>query len=100
VAGRGVQGARNGETRRLALRPETVEIGEGGEGRNRLRGKIELVSFLGSIVRIRVRIGENLITLDTFNTAAAKPPQVGETIALNFGRDDLLLLDDSAMAAA
>ena len=99
IVGRGLQGARNGETRRLALRPEVVDLGEGGEGRNRLRGKIELVSFLGSIVRIRVRIGENMLSLDTFNTPTSKPPQVGETIALNFGRDDLLLLEDTAKAA-
>jgi putative spermidine/putrescine transport system ATP-binding protein len=99
LVGRGLQGARNGETRRLALRPETVELGEGGDGRNTLHGKIDLVSFLGSIVRIHVNLGSNRLTLDTFNTSSAVPPKAGDTVALNFGRDDLLLLEDSAKAA-
>ncbi|GLS21736.1 ABC transporter ATP-binding protein [Labrys miyagiensis] len=99
VVGRGLQGARNGETRRLALRPETVELGEGGNTRNTLRGKIDLVSFLGSIVRIHVNLGSNRLSLDTFNTSSAVPPKAGDTVALNFGRDDLLLLEDAAKAA-
>ncbi|WP_413989418.1 ABC transporter ATP-binding protein [Labrys okinawensis] len=99
VVGRGLQGTRNGETRRLALRPETVELGEGGNTRNTLHGKIDLVSFLGSIVRIHVNLGSNRLSLDTFNTSSAVPPKAGDTVALNFGRDDLLLLDDAAKAA-
>ncbi|CAM5777228.1 ABC transporter ATP-binding protein [Labrys miyagiensis] len=99
VVGRGLQGARNGETRRVALRPETVELGEGGNTRNTVHGKIDLVSFLGSIVRIHVNLGSNRLSLDTFNSSSSVPPTVGETVALNFGRDDLLLLEDSAQAA-
>ena len=41
----------------VALRPEAVELGEGG-GTNRLAGQVEDVSFLGSIVRTRVKVGE------------------------------------------
>jgi len=37
---------------RLAIRPEELHIGT-GEGRNALKGRVESVLFLGSVVRLR-----------------------------------------------
>ena len=58
----------------LALRPEGIALGEGDPGANRLHGTVEDINFLGSIVRIRVRLGEgeggeppSIVALDTFN---------------------------------
>ena len=42
----------------LALRPEGIELGEGEPGENRLHGTVEDINFLGSIVRIRVKVGD------------------------------------------
>ena len=43
----------------LALRPEGIDARRGrSEGSNRLRGTVEDINFLGSIVRIRVRLGD------------------------------------------
>ena len=42
----------------LALRPEGIALGEGQPGSNRLRGTVEDINFLGSIVRIRVQLGD------------------------------------------
>ncbi|MDQ0390823.1 ABC transporter ATP-binding protein [Labrys monachus] len=100
ITNRGLEGASNGDTRSLALRPEAVTLGQGGENRNTLHGKIELVSFLGSIVRIRVRFDKNLVTLDTFNTSSAKPPQMGEEVTVSFGHDDLQPLEEAVKVAA
>ncbi|QEN87786.1 ABC transporter ATP-binding protein [Labrys sp. KNU-23] len=100
ITSRGLQGASNGETRTLALRPEAVVLGSGGEGRNSLTGRIELVSFLGSIVRIRVRFNENVVSLDTFNNPGAPPPQMGEDVMVSFGRGDLQLLEEAEKVAA
>src|SRR5436190_24337327 len=62
----------------VALRPESVELGEGG-GSNRLTGQVEDVSFLGSIVRTRVRLGEGAtVSLDTFNDPGLAPATIGE----------------------
>ena len=52
----------DGDTVTLALRPESLEFGDGG-GANRLRGTIEDVGFLGSIVRTRIRVGEDAVDL-------------------------------------
>ena len=43
---------------RWPLRPEGISLGEGPEGSNRLRGTIDDINFLGSIVRIRLRLGD------------------------------------------
>ena len=40
----------------LALRPEGIDLGEGEPGANRLHGTIDDISFLGSIVRLRVSV--------------------------------------------
>ena len=84
--------ARDGSTVTLALRPESIELGEGG-GSNRFRGVIEDTSFLGSIVRIRVRIGDaTTISLDTFNDPHLKVPLVGETVTISFPPEACLVV--------
>ena len=74
----------------LALRPEGISLGDGGRP-NRLTGTVEDVNFLGSIVRIRVRLGEgrpasrrSIVALDTFNEPHLKVPDVGETVTITF----------------
>jgi putative spermidine/putrescine transport system ATP-binding protein len=58
-----------------------------------MRGAIEEVHFLGSVVRIRVRFNEHAIWLDTFNNPSAPPPQRGQPVTVHFGREDLLVLE-------
>ena len=84
--------ARDGSTVTLALRPESIELGEGG-GSNRFHGPVEDTSFLGSIVRIRVRIGsESTISLDTFNDPNLMPPPVGDTVTISFPPEACLVV--------
>ncbi|MCB1501663.1 MAG: ABC transporter ATP-binding protein [Bauldia sp.] len=96
IAGRGVNGAGVGEVRPMALRPEAITLDGGNGDRNRMQGTIEEVAFLGAVVRIRVRFGENAVLLDTFNNPGVAPPPRGSRAEVSFGRDDLLLLQDSA----
>ncbi len=93
AAARGIVDAQTGEARMVALRPEAASLGDEGGTRNRMRGIIEEVSFLGSVVRIRVRFKENAISLDTFNNPSVSPPQRGETVTVSFAREDLLVLE-------
>jgi len=90
---RGLSGLHTGKTQAFALRPEAVTLGDGGNGRNRLRGAIDQVSFLGSVVRIRVKLESNAILLDTFNNPNLTPPEFGQAVDINFGTEDLLVLD-------
>lgn len=100
VASRGVPDSVSSEACLVALRPEAVrlELGAPGNGdatRNRMQGNIEEVSFLGSVVRIRVRFKESAISLDTFNNPGIAPPERGQTINVSFAPEDLLVLESS-----
>ena len=94
-AAKGFAGAAAGAMRAVALRPEAVALGPGPEGRNRMSGVIEEVSFLGSVVRVRVRFKEQAVSFDTFNNPARPPPARGESVAVNFAPEEVLVLDDA-----
>ena len=91
---RSVKAVKAGETRAVALRPEALRIGPGGEGRNTLDGLIEEVMFLGSVVRVRMRLKQSAMLIDTFNDAASPPPARGASAKVNFAREDLIVLAD------
>ena len=96
VASRDIVNGHAGASCAVALRPEAISLQEPDERRNRMRGTIEEVSFLGSVVRIRVRFGENTISLDTFNNPGAPPPERGQAVTVSFAREDLLVLEGDA----
>jgi putative spermidine/putrescine transport system ATP-binding protein len=102
VAGQPVRVARRfeggaGRTVNIALRPEMVSLGDGPEGSNRVNGKVIDVSFLGSIVRIRVALGGDgpIVSLDEFNEPTLTLPTVGETLTISFPADGPLVLDSA-----
>jgi putative spermidine/putrescine transport system ATP-binding protein len=98
VASRSIANARTGEIRSVALRPEAVSLDDMSGERNRMQGTIEEVSFLGSVVRIRVRLKEHAISLDTFNNPSISPPQRGQPVTVSFAREDLLVLEGADAA--
>jgi putative spermidine/putrescine transport system ATP-binding protein len=85
----------------VALRPEMVSLGSEG-GQNVLTGKVADVSFLGSIVRIRVDLANgasgpgSTVILDEFNEPTLKLPELGETATVSFPQDGPLVLDAKA----
>ncbi|MBI3173962.1 MAG: ABC transporter ATP-binding protein [Chloroflexi bacterium] len=68
---------------RLAIRPEEFQFGQ-AEGRNLIQGHVEVVMFLGAVVRLRVRIGEVLVSVDLFNERNMTLPRVGDEAVVNF----------------
>jgi putative spermidine/putrescine transport system ATP-binding protein len=92
VAARGLETARAGDVRSIAVRPETVTLGDSADG-NRMTGTVEDVVFLGPIVRIRVRFIEHALSLDTFNNPTLSLPRPGQPLAVTFRRDAVLTLD-------
>lgn len=84
--------ARAGERISLALRPETAALGR-VEGHDVvLSGRIAEVHFLGSVIRIRVAVGGQLLSLDTFNQPDRPPPAVGAPVEVSISDRDLLVL--------
>jgi putative spermidine/putrescine transport system ATP-binding protein len=97
----------------LAVRPEGIELGEGPAGANHLRGVVDDINFLGSIVRIRVRLGDGAdgadgsatqaVALDTFNDPNLSVPPVGAAITISFPPEACFVLGaarDGALASA
>jgi putative spermidine/putrescine transport system ATP-binding protein len=99
--------ARAGDRVTLALRPEGIDLGEGDAGSNRIHGTLEDINFLGSVVRLRIALGDGengatptSITLDTFNEPHLRLPTVGDTIAVSFPPEACFVLEGSEGIAA
>jgi putative spermidine/putrescine transport system ATP-binding protein len=90
VLGRPVE-APAGATIPLAIRPEALALVRRGGGEPRLKATVEQVSFLGSVVRVKVRLATQTLSLDSFNTAALRPAERGERIEIGFAARDVLL---------
>jgi putative spermidine/putrescine transport system ATP-binding protein len=73
----------NGNPIRLAVRPEELDHGF-IEGANNLSGKVEAISYLGSIVRIRLDVEGNSVSMDVFNEHKLTIPAVGDTYQVTF----------------
>jgi putative spermidine/putrescine transport system ATP-binding protein len=106
---RAVTTAAAGDVVTLALRPEGISLGDGPEGSNRIRGTIDDINFLGSIVRIRLHLNDGAdgkaptsIALDTFNEPHLMVPTVGADVTVSFPREACFVLGssrDSAVAS-
>lgn len=85
-------GARAGDKIGLTVRPEAVRLSH-GDGRDIvLEGKVTEVSFLGSVIRLKVDLGGNLVSLDTFNDQRTPPPAHGSQVQLGIASSDILVL--------
>ena len=65
------------------LRPEELHLGQ-TEGENQLTGRVDAVTFLGSIVRMEVNLGDTTVTLDALNERKLTLPEVGQTQIVSF----------------
>jgi putative spermidine/putrescine transport system ATP-binding protein len=93
----------------LAVRPEGIELGEGEASANRLNGTIEDINFLGSIVRIRVKVGDGddgatptIVALDAFNEPHLRLPDVDQAVTISFPPEACFVLGaarDGALAS-
>ena len=91
---KGLGSARKGDTVTLALRPEAIRLGR-EEGREVvLPATIEEVNFLGSVIRVRVRVAGAVFALDTFNRPDQPPPPIGSPAEISFAARDVILLAD------
>ncbi len=86
-----------GSTIAMALRPEMVSLGEGVEGSNRVRGTVADVSFLGSIVRLKIRLADGVVViLDVFNEPTLNLPALESSITISFSAEGPLILGGTA----
>jgi len=78
----------------LMLRPEQLHLGA-IQGENQLTGKVDNVAFLGSIIRILVRVSDAILTLDVLNERGNVLPKMGDTTIVSFPADGSWVLPSS-----
>ena len=87
-------GARAGDTMALIMRPEAVSLANGSDRDIMLEGKVSEVHFLGSVIRLKVDLGDNVLSLDTFNDQRTPPPAHGAPVRIGIASSDVLVLGD------
>jgi putative spermidine/putrescine transport system ATP-binding protein len=92
LPGGSLAGTSKGDRQTLALRPEAVHLGRNEASDFHLPARVEEVSFLGSVIRIRARVAESSVSLDTFNRSDVPPPPIGSDIDISFSGRDLIVL--------
>ena len=83
--------AKAGDEIALSLRPEMISPGEQPDGIT-LTGVVRDVNFLGSVVRIRLQLGDQELSVDTFNDPSDPPPKVGQTYQVGFNPANVLVV--------
>ena len=84
---------KTGEALSLTMRPEAVSLG-GADRDIVLDGKVAEISFLGSVIRLKVNLGRNIVELDIFNDQRTPPPEHGAPVKVSIASSDILVLGD------
>ncbi|WP_457583846.1 ABC transporter ATP-binding protein [Ensifer canadensis] len=87
-----IAGMKGGDNISLALRPEAGSIADSARGDTALTGEVVSTSFLGSVIRTKLRIGGDVISFDMFNDPGLTPPAFGSNVTLRFAAKDLLVI--------
>lgn len=91
-----LEGFNNSDAVTISLRPERVSFYSDVQKVNCLDCSIESIAFLGSIVRIQVKTGDNVFFMDTFNNPFLELPKVGDKTKITFSAEAVLVLKQSA----
>jgi putative spermidine/putrescine transport system ATP-binding protein len=70
----------------VAIRPEALSLMNGSSepSANHLDGTVEDMYFLGSVLRLRVRVGTQMVNADVFNNQHLEIPRRGQELTLKF----------------
>lgn len=87
-----LEGFSAGDAVTISLRPERVAFYGEIQKPNVLNVTIQNITFLGSIVRIQVRSGDNVFYMDEFNNPFLELPKIGDKRQVTFSREAVLVL--------
>ncbi len=89
----GLEGRQKGDKITIAIRPERLNFLSVEKKANLLDCTIENITFLGSVVRIQVKIGSNRFNMDTFNNPFLELPKIGAKEQVTCSREAVLILN-------
>ncbi len=89
-----LNGKVKGDTVMIAIRPERLSFLSEGKKENTLEGRVENITFLGSVVRIQLNIGGTAFNMDTFNRPSLRLPEIGDTVRVTCSPKAVLILTE------
>jgi putative spermidine/putrescine transport system ATP-binding protein len=89
-----LDGRVKGDKITVAIRPERLNFVSVERKANVLDCTIENITFLGSVVRIQVKIGDAKFNMDTFNNPFLELPKIGDKDQVTCSREAVLVLRD------
>src|SRR5690349_6281262 len=88
-----MNGFRPGDKVRMAIRPERFSFASEVQKPNIVDARIENITFLGSVVRLSIMIGNQKFNMDTFNYPSLALPMIGSTEQVTCSKEAVLILD-------
>ena len=89
-----MHGYRKGDKVRIAIRPERFSFASEVKKANVVDCRIENITFLGSVVRVHILIGNSKFVMDTFNYPSLELPRIGAIDQVTCSREAVLLLEE------
>lgn len=89
-----LKGKKMGDKIRMSIRPERFSFASDVKKDNVLDCSIENITFLGSVVRIQVKIGNTKFNMDTFNNPFLELPKIGDKDQVSCSKEAVLVLAD------
>ena len=83
---------RKGDKVKISIRPERFSFAAEPMKDNVVDSVIENITFLGSVVRIQIRIGDTKFNMDTFNNPFLELPSIGATEKVMCSKEAVLVL--------
>lgn len=77
----------------MSIRPERLSFAAEQKKDNILDCTIENITFLGSVVRIQVKLGNQLFYMDTFNNPFLELPKLGDRSQVTCSKEAVLVLN-------
>jgi putative spermidine/putrescine transport system ATP-binding protein len=90
-----LSGSNPGDLVTIAIRPERLSFASEEKKANIIDCTIENITFLGSIVRIEVLMGNRSFHMDTFNNPYLELPKIGDKAEITCSREAVLVLKDT-----
>ena len=88
-----MDGLKKGDKIRIAIRPERFSFASEQKKANVVDARIENITFLGSVVRVHILIGNSKFIMDTFNYPSLELPRIGATEQVTCSKEAVLIID-------
>jgi putative spermidine/putrescine transport system ATP-binding protein len=94
TAAEGTADRMKGDKVKIAIRPERLSFASEHKKANVVDSTIENITFLGSVVRIQVKVGSTKFNMDTFNNPFLALPAIGSKEQITCSKEAVLVLDE------